>query len=137
MISYAIDTNALISFLTDRNKFQRERIARFIEKASKLECEIFIIDNVIAEMVYVFISVYRQDTMKIREILISIDKNPGIQVLAWVDMLSLLSIWPEKIKDFGDAVLASFALQNGLKILPFDKSFQRQLKKLSIGFLQP
>jgi predicted nucleic-acid-binding protein len=137
MIRYAIDTNALISYISDRNIGQRETISQYIEKAGRLECEIYVVGNVVTELVYVLTSVYGQDGKTVHGILDALNNNPGMQIIPWCDMSALLDIWPDKIHDFGDAILASFADEHKFKVLTFDQGFQKQLKKLHIPFQVP
>ena len=49
---HIIDTNCLLSFVTDRNPIQNECMAAVFERAAKLEEEILVISNVITEFVY-------------------------------------------------------------------------------------
>ena len=137
MIRYAIDTNALISYISDRNNEQREIISRYIEKAGRLGCEIFVVSNVVTEMVYVLTSVYAQDDRTVHGILNAMNDNPGLQIIPWCDMTALLGIWPEKIYDFGDAILAAFAAEHKFKVLTFDRGLQKQLKRLGIPSQTP
>ncbi len=44
----------------------------------------------------------------------------------------IFEIWPDKIKDFGDAVLTAVALKLNYPIFTFDKKFYRQLKKENV-----
>ena len=48
-----IDTNALISFVTDRNKSRQDKIAELFENAAGLRMSILCPQNVLTEFVYV------------------------------------------------------------------------------------
>ena len=50
---YLVDTNAVISYLTDRNLDQQSKISVYFEMASQKKCEIIIHFNVLTEVVYV------------------------------------------------------------------------------------
>ena len=47
-----IDTNALISFVTDRNPDQQEKAAAIFEDAARLKATILCPQNVLTEFVY-------------------------------------------------------------------------------------
>ena len=58
MKRYVIDTNVLISFVTDRNPEQQQKIAPLFEVASHLKAVIFCHQYVLTEFVYVMDKVY-------------------------------------------------------------------------------
>lgn len=59
MKKVVIDTNALISFVTDRNPAQQENIAAVFEDAARLKVIILCPQNVLTEFVYVLEKIYR------------------------------------------------------------------------------
>ena len=132
MNSYLIDTNCLISYTTTRNKVQSEKISVYIEDASNLKSEITIISNIVTEFVYTLQSIYKVDSKFIAQMLNDLFKNPGIKYHHGYFIGNILSFWPHKIKDYGDAVLAAAALELKIPALTFDKSFSRQLSNLNI-----
>lgn len=132
MNSFLIDTNCLISYTTTRNKIQSERIAWYIEDASNLKSEIIIISNVITEFVYTLQSIYKVDSIFINHMLRDLLKNPGIRHQHGYFMNIILSLWPNKIKDYGDAVLAAAAFELKIPALTFDKPFSKQLSLINI-----
>ncbi len=132
MNSYLIDTNCLISYTTTRNKVQLEKISVYIEDASNLKSEITIISNIITEFIYTLQSFYKVDSKFISKMLNDLFNNPGTKYHHGYFLNSILSIWPDKIKDYGDAVLAAAALEFKTPTLTFDKPFSRQLSNLSI-----
>ena len=59
--------------------------------------------------------------------------TPGIKIINELPFEILLPLWPSKIPDFGDSVIASLALQyKGSIVATFDKPFFSLLKKLGI-----
>jgi len=127
MISYLVDTNCLVSYVTDRNPGQTETIAEVIEDASNLICTICLISNVITEFVYTMQIVYGQDSKFISRMLSDLITNPGIEYLHSYNLKLILNLWPNKIKDYGDAVIAAAALELNFHVLTFDKDFSKQL----------
>ena len=58
MRTLVIDTNALISFVTDRNPVQQEKIAVIFDEAARLKIAILCPQNVLTEFVYVLEKIY-------------------------------------------------------------------------------
>ncbi len=128
-----IDTNALISFVTDRNIEQQNKIAELFEKAAGLEILILCPQNVLTEFVYVLENVYRVDKSVIKEMLTDFILMPGVEIVHELDLKILFSYWPKKIPDFGDAIVASISkTKKGAMVATFDRKFKSALKKLSI-----
>ncbi len=132
MSCYIIDTNCLISYTTTRNKAQLEKISLYIEEASNLKAEITILSNIITEFVYTLQSVYRVDSKSINRMLCDLLKNPGIKYHHGYFISNILSFWPNKIKDYGDAVLAAASFELKTPVLTFDKPFSKQLSLVNI-----
>ena len=132
MNSFLIDTNCLISYTTTRNKIQSERISEYIEDASNFKSEIIIISNIITEFVYTLQSIYKVDSIFINHMLCDLLKNPGIKYQHEYFISNILSFWPYKIKDYGDAVLAAAAFELKIPVLTFDKPFSKQLSLINI-----
>ncbi len=127
MRKFLIDTNCLVSYTTTRSKNQTERISGYIEDASNLKNEIIIISNIITEFVYTLQSIYEVDTKFTSKMLVDVFKNPGIKYHHGYFINQILALWPGKIKDYGDAVLAAAASELKTPVLTFDKSFSNQL----------
>jgi hypothetical protein len=59
-------------------------------------------------------------------------KNPGIKHQHGYFISNVLSLWPNKIKDYGDTVLAAAAFELKIPVLTFDKPFSKQLSLINI-----
>ncbi|MDG6026826.1 MAG: PIN domain-containing protein [Candidatus Brocadia sp.] len=134
MNSFLIDANCLISYTTTRSKIQSERISEYIENASNFQAEIIIISNIITEFVYTLQSIYKVDSIFINHMLRDLLKNPGLKHQEGYFMSTILSLWPDKIKDYGDAVLAAAAFELKIPILTFDKPFSKQMSLINIPY---
>lgn len=78
MRALVIDTNALISFVTDRNLDQQRRISTIFDDAAQLKVTILCPQNVLTEFVYVLEKIYRQSKSQIRSMIADfIDLCPG------------------------------------------------------------
>ena len=129
-----IDTNALISFVTDRNKSQQNKIAGLFENAARLRLSILCPQNVITEFVYVLDTVYNIPESVIKEMIGDFVTMPGIEIVHEVNLKILFSYWPDKIPDYGDAIVASVCKdRKKAMIATFDRKFSAALKKLGLS----
>ena len=136
MKKYIIDTNVLISFVTDRNKNQQEIVAPLFESASRLKCTLVCHQHVLTEFVFVMDKVYGTPKDTINTILRDFIAMPGVQLFQQTDFSALLSLWPAKIADFGDAVIAATGkAMKGSIIVTFDLKFKSALKQLGLDSL--
>ena len=128
-----IDTNCLISFISDRNPDQQEQVASLFNNARRLKTMIVCHHHVISEFVYVLTSIYSLQSEKVQQMVTDLISMPGTQFTSDVDMKTLLSFWPEHIPDYGDAVLAACCKQiKGSKIASFDKKFTNALTNIGL-----
>ena len=134
MKKYIIDTNALISFVTDRNPDQQQKIAPLFESAANLKALILCHQYVLTEFIYVMDRVYQVPKEEIRRIITDLVDMPGIEVINEIDFTAVLSCWPDPIPDFGDAVIASVSKIRKSAIVTFDRKFAKNLKSLGMNY---
>ncbi len=132
MKKYLLDTNALISFLTDRNIKQQKIIAEYFISASNLKLELVVTDIIICELIYVMENIYDIKPGDIHTILKSLNETPGIMFDSYFNFPEIIELWPGKIKDIGDALVSACARRNKTPVLTFDNKFKNQLKELKI-----
>ena len=131
-----IDTNCLLSFVTDRNPGQQKKIARLLEQASKLKKILHCHHHVLSEFISVLRSVYGLSDKKIHAMITDFISMPGIEIVTDVHMNTLLSYWPKHISDYGDAVIAAQCKHTPrAAIVTFDKKFQKSLTTLGLPLL--
>ena len=134
MKKHIIDTNALISFVTDRNPAQQDKIANLLEDAAQLKVRVLCPQNVLTEFVYVMDSVYRIDKSEIRDIASDFINLPGVEIVHQISLKTVFSLWPEKVPDYGDAIIASLCKDiKGASVATFDRKFRAKLKKLGLS----
>ncbi len=134
MKNVIIDTNALISFVTDRNPSQQKRITKLFEEVVRLKLSIICHQNVIAEFVYVLDNVYGIKKEKISEIIFDFLNMPGVILAAELDYKTVLELWPKSVPDYGDALIAALCKRTqNASIATFDARFKKALSKLSIA----
>lgn len=136
MKKYIIDTNALISFVTDRNLAQQEIVTPLFEAASRLKCALICHQFVLTEFVFVMDKVYGAPKETINAMLKDFIAMPGVELYQQTDFNVLLSFWPVNITDFGDALNAATAkAMKGAIVVTFDEKFKSALKKLGLESL--
>jgi len=64
MKKYVVDTNCLISYVTDRNPKQQEEMSDYFEDAADLKSQLVILGSVLVEFVYVLSAVYNVEDVK-------------------------------------------------------------------------
>ncbi|HVR99098.1 MAG TPA: PIN domain-containing protein [Thermoanaerobaculia bacterium] len=128
-----VDTNVLLSFLTDRDERQQRQADELFQKAVEGEVDLIVHQVVVVEMVHVLLNFYgvRQEdaALTVKDLL----AMPGItptHELAWPLVLEL---WPEKVPTFVDATLAAVASQGRYdSVATFDAKFSKQLRRLGL-----
>ena len=133
MKNIIIDTNLLISFVTDRNLEQQEKVARLFEQTSRLKSAVVCHQNVIAEFVYVMDRLYNVEKAEIGDIVTDFLKMPGVKLSTIFDYEAVFELWPKNIPDFGDAMVASLQKHyQNTSVATFDVKFQKALARISI-----
>lgn len=134
MIRYIVDTNALISFVTDRNFEQQQKIAPLFEAAAHVKAVIFCHQHVLTEFIYVLDRIYHVPKDEIGRMIKDLIEMPGIEVIQEVDFNTTLSWWPDPIPDFGDALIAAVGkTRSGAMVVTFDQKFAAKLKTLGVN----
>jgi predicted nucleic acid-binding protein len=131
---YVIDTNALISFVTDRNPGQQKRVAELFEAAAALKCSLVCPQHVLTEFVFVMDRVYGVAKAEISAMIEDFIALPGIDVRHDIDFPMLLALWPAVIPDFGDAIVAATCKAiKGSAVATFDARFIKALRAAGIA----
>ena len=134
MKKIVIDTNCLISFVTDRNPAQQEKIAALFEQTSQLRKIVICHHHIISEFIYVLTSVYSLNAGNVKQMVADLIAMPGVMYTSEVDMATVLSFWPEEIPDYGDAILAAYCKNTkGTYIATSDKKFSNALNRLRLS----
>ena len=133
MSRIVLDTNVLVSFLTDRDLAQQVRAAKLFAAAASGVDELALPQVVATEMVYVLTNLYKLDASSVAAILADLLALPGILPLDSVDWPAVLDLWPKRYADFTDACLAAVAQQGRFDaVATFDRPFARQLARESL-----
>ena len=128
-----IDTNILISFLTDRNLSQQDIAAKLFNDAVALKKEILCQQEVLSELVYVLNSVYKVSKEDIHDLLAEFTKLPGVEITSSLNFDVVLQLWPEHVSDYGDAVIAALCRKTKKSsIATFDQKFITELEHIGL-----
>ncbi len=128
-----VDTNVLVSFLTDRNRRQQERAAALLESAAGGNLELLVHHFVVFELAYVLLNLYGKRPADVRQILEALTLLPGVSLIDELSWSEVLRIWPEAFPDLADAALAAASRDvRADGIATFDKKFIRQLKRVGL-----
>ncbi len=128
-----LDTNVLVSFLTDRDAEQQAQAAALFEAAAQGEVEIVLHQMVVAEMVYVLGNLYQVETREIAAMVDDLLSSPGAKPVDELSWTLVLELWPDRVPDFADAVLAAVAREGRYDaVATFDRRFVRRLRKEGI-----
>jgi len=134
VIRYVIDTNALISFVTDRNPEQQQKIAPLFESAAHMKAVMFCHQHVLTEFIFVLDRIYHVPKNEIGVMIKDLIEMPGIEVVQEVDFNTIFSWWPEPDPKFGDALIAAVGKTiSGSLVVTFDQKFAANLKTLGIS----
>lgn len=127
-----IDTNCLISFVTDRNPTQQKIIATLFDYAQHQKIQIVCHHHVVSEFVYVLTSVYSLPKEKVQKMIADLVDMPACMYTSDVDIQTVFSLWPSHVPDYGDAILAAYCKKTGVSLATFDTKFKKALTTVGI-----
>lgn len=128
-----LDTNALVSFLTDRSPQQQALVAELISSAAEGKHQIFLPQIVLSEMVYVLQNLYAVSAVEAAAILTDLLALSGAEPVHDVSWSEVLALWPVAVPTFADAVVV--ATSRGVRadaIATFDGKLRRKMKVLEV-----
>lgn len=136
MKQIVVDTNVLLSFLTDRNEEQQNRAAALFQAAAVGEHVLVLPQVVLTEMVYVLLNVYAVAAAEVARTIADLLGMPGVHPHDELPWNQVLELWPAQIPSFGDAAIASVARQGRHDaVATFDLKLSRQLRRLDLASL--
>jgi len=116
-----LDTNYILRYLLNDN----EKMATVAE-AVIVHQNVFIANEVMAEVVYVLEGVYTLSRDEIATVLLALLKETNIEVIDKYMLLKGLEIYSKKKLDFVDCLLCAYAEVD--EVLTFDKKLQKCIK---------
>ncbi len=134
MKSVVVDTNVVLSFVTDRDPRQQRAAARLFEHAVSGERRIVLPQVVLIEIVYVLQNLYGTPVAEIADLLDDLLAMPHVTAENEVPWHAVLEIWPDRVRDFADAVLMTVARAGDHKVASFDRKLTRALRRVGVAF---
>ncbi len=129
-----LDTNVLVSFLTDRDPKQQERAAELFAAAARGESLILLHQAVISELVFVLTNLYDQRVEAASAIVRDLLAMPGVETVDALSWPRVLDLWPNRLRDFADAVLLAASLSLRCDgVATFDRRLARVAGALGVS----
>lgn len=133
MTSVVVDTNVLVSFLTDRDPAQQAQAAELLAKAADRELDVVLHQVVVIETVYVLRNLYRVGREDTAAIVCEMRAMPGVTALDDLPWSVVLELWPTPFVELTDGALAAVTRVGRYDaVATFDAAFRRRLKRLGL-----
>ena len=128
-----LDTNVLVSFLTDRDAAQQERAAELLEGAVRGEHRLVLPQIVATELVYVLGNLYERPPKEVAGVLVDLLATPGVEPVDELPWPLLLDLWPATVAGFADAAITAVAKAGRHEaVATFDRAFAARLEALGL-----
>lgn len=124
-VSWWLDANVLLRFLTGSPPELAGRAAGFLEEAQRGGVSLRVHSVVVAETVWVLESFYGYSKQEISGVLIPLLEQPALRVEGAKTVVRALETMAEGNVDFADALLAETARSRGEGVVSFDRDFRR------------
>lgn len=125
-----VDTNVLVSFLTDRDPQQQERSSVLFAAAAEGRHELVLHQSVLTEMVFVLRHYYAIEPAAVNTTLAGLLALPGVVARDEIAWPLVLDLWPKELGSFGDACVAAAAQRCRCDaVATFDRRFAGWLRR--------
>ncbi len=130
MTEILVDTNVLISFLTDRNPAQQERADLLFRGAAERKHSLVLHSISLIEMVYVMTRLYKADPHDVSRSIASLLEMPGVSTEGHFEWGAVLERWPAILPTLGDAIVAAVAAERRCDaVATFDQALRLKLAR--------
>ncbi len=117
------DTNVVLRYLLrDHEEFYKEAEALF-DRAFSGKKKLFLLDTVIAEVVYVLSGLYKVKRQEIAQVLKELLKAKGINAVDKEVLFDALETFAKKNLDFVDCLICAYATK--YQVISFDKKVKK------------
>lgn len=118
-----LDTNIILRYLLQDHHSLSQEASIIIENEN-----IFIANEVLAEVIYVLNKTYKVDKKELSQTLIAFLYNENIYLLCKEVAIAALEYFSEKNIDFVDCLLCAYRKINSYEVISFDKNLVKCLK---------
>lgn len=125
MQTYLIDTNILVRFFVGDNLIQQNQARKYLEDAKHNKVILQIPTEVLIEIEYVLKKVYHYQRADIAYFLESIVTAEYLKIADRSELMEAVQKYKTSTVDLVDCILFTRAKQNKLKILSFDRDFEK------------
>ncbi len=133
MNGVVVDTNVVLSFLTDRDPGQQRAAAKLFGQVATADVQIVVPQVVLTEIVYVLVNLYKISEEEVAGLLRELLTLPHVMAENHVSWSKVLATWPDRVPDFADAVLVTVARAGGHSVASFDRKLTRGLGRLGVS----
>ncbi len=131
--SLVLDTNVLLSFLTDRDPSQRRLAEPLFQAAARGALRLVVPQIVLVETSFILRNVYRQPAAEIAQIVREALALPGVEPSDPAVWGLVLDLWPRVVEGLPDALIAAAAkLGRHDGVATFDRRLARALPKIGL-----
>lgn len=124
-----VDANVVLRYLLrDHEKLYKEAEALFNEAFSG-KSKIFLLDSVVAEVVYVLSGLYKVKREEIAQVLMELLKGKGINATDKDVLFEALKIFGLKNLDFVDCLICAYSRK--FPVISFDKKVKKCVDEIS------
>ena len=120
-----LDTNVIVRFLVQDNQEHFIKAVKIFQDIEDLHTEAYLMDFILAEVVYVLKRIYKFDKKLISHTLQQLLMYPNLFLDNKLVAYEALSIYSDKNIDFADAYLCAKRKLEGYKIVSFDKDLNK------------
>ena len=134
MTRVGVDSNVVLSFITDRDLQQQARAAELFGAATAGECVVILHQAVITEAVYVLCNQYDEKPFAVGAVMRDLSALPGVVTANEIEWETVWGSWPDRFHDFGDACLAAAARADTFDVLAtFDVAFAKKARRQGVA----
>ncbi len=119
-----VDANIILRYLLNDHDELSVKAAKIIENN-----EVLLLNEVVAEIVYVLEKVYNVKNDEIRDTLLDLFNYENISVDEFEVLAEALHLFGRKRLDFVDAILIAYSKVKGHQIYSFDKKLNKLLNE--------
>lgn len=123
--SAILDTNVIVRFLVADDPENYKKSLQIFSDINDGKIKALLLDAVVAETVYVLLKMYKVSKEKIAEKLLAIARNKHIVINQKPNVISALEMYSKTNFDFIDCLVKSYAENNDLELVSFDKKLIR------------